>query len=106
MSKKRHRLSGEKLRALTREDGELFHDAKGQPCPLPRPRRRLADTHGHLTHFHQYEPGWALARAALAGVRLLGVPVDPTDDGCPLDALIDGARLACGRAARAGVLDG
>ena len=98
MSKKRHRLSGEELRALTREDGELFHDAKGQPCPLPAAAAPLADTHGHLTHFHLYEPDWALARAALAGVALLGVPVDPTDDGRDPQALLDVLERWCDEA--------
>lgn len=80
MSKK-HRLTGEELDALTREDGRLFHDAKGAPVELPAAPAPLADTHGHLTHFHQLRPAMALARASLAGLGLLGVPVDPTDDG-------------------------
>ena len=40
----------------------------------------LADTHGHLTSFRSIDPAMAVARAALAGVRLLVVPVDPSDD--------------------------
>jgi len=80
MSKK-HRPKVSELLALTRTDGQLFHDAKGQAIPLPEAAAPLADTHGHLTHFHQHEAGMALARAAMAGVALLGVPVDPTDDG-------------------------
>lgn len=80
MSKK-HRLSGEELLALTREDGVLFHDGKGQPVALPVAEVPLADTHGHLTHFHHYDAAMALARASLAGVALLGVPVDPAGDG-------------------------
>lgn len=83
MSKK-HRLTAEELLALTREDGMLFHDAKGLPVTLPQAGAPLADTHGHLTHFYRYDPASALARASLAGIGLLGVPVDPTDDG--LDA--------------------
>lgn len=90
MSKK-HRLSGEELLALTRGDGFLFHDGKGQPVELPRAAAPLADTHGHLTHFHKYNAPMALARAALAGVELLGVPVDPTDDGVDPTGLL--ARL-------------
>lgn len=87
MSKK-HRLTGEELEALTREDGRLFHDPKGAPVELPPAPAPLADTHGHLTHFHRFEPAMALARASLAGVGLLGVPVDPTDDGAdPADLL-------------------
>lgn len=80
MSKK-HRISGEELMALTQQDGHLFHDAKGQAIELPKATSPLADTHGHLTHFRKYDAPTALARAALAGVALLGVPVDPTEDG-------------------------
>lgn len=80
MSKK-HRLKADELLALTRADGQLFHDPKGQPVELPVALAPLADTHGHLTHFHQHNAAMALARASLAGVALLGVPVDPTDDG-------------------------
>lgn len=80
MSKK-HRISGEELMALTQQDAHLFHDAKGQAIELPKVTSPLADTHGHLTHFRKYDAPMALARAALAGVALLGVPVDPTDDG-------------------------
>lgn len=87
MSKK-HRLSAEELCALTREDGALFHDPKGRPVSLPVASAPLADTHGHLTHFRSYDPAMALARASLAGVRLLGVPVDPTDDAHDAPALL------------------
>ncbi|MBM6774977.1 TatD family hydrolase [Olsenella profusa] len=65
---------------LTLADGELFHDRKGRACPLPAPAAPLADTHGHLTSFRAHDPALALARAALVGVRLLVVPVDPVDD--------------------------
>ena len=88
MSKK-HRIKASELLALTREDGHLFHDAKGAAVELPQPLAPLADTHGHLTHFRQYDPSTALARAALVGVRLLGVPIDPTDDGADPQALFD-----------------
>ena len=87
MSKK-HRLSAEELCALTREDGALFHDPKGRPVSLPVASAPLADTHGHLTHFRSYDPAMALARASLAGVRLLGGPVDPTDDAHDALALL------------------
>lgn len=87
MSKK-HRKHLAELMALTQEDGILVHDAKGQPVELPVAPTPLADTHGHLTHFHQHRAPEALARAALAGVGLLGVPVDPTDDGCDAAALL------------------
>lgn len=65
---------------LTLTDGELFHDRKGAPRALPAPLAPLADTHGHLTSFREHDPAMAIVRAALAGVRLLVVPVDPTGD--------------------------
>lgn len=68
------------LDALTLEDGQLFHDRKGRPKPLPQAPAPLADTHGHLTCLHRHDPSVALCRAALAGVRLLVVPVDPVDE--------------------------
>ena len=61
-------------------DGELFHDRKGAVCDWPRPLAPLADTHGHLTSFRAHDPAMALVRAALVGVRLLVVPVDPVSD--------------------------
>ena len=61
-------------------DGELFHDRKGVVCDWPSPLAPLADTHGHLTSFRAHDPAMALVRAALAGVRLLVVPVDPVSD--------------------------
>ena len=65
---------------LTLDDGMLFHDQRGRvrdlrPAPVP-----IADTHGHLTSFRGHDPSLAICRAALAGVRLLVVPVDPIDD--------------------------
>lgn len=68
------------LDALTLEDGHLFHDRKGRPRPLPEPLGPLADSHGHLTAFRRHDPSIALCRAALAGVRLLVVPVDMVDE--------------------------
>jgi len=59
---------------------ELFHTKKGKPVEVPAPLAPLADTHGHLTSFRKLEPALAVARAALVGVRLLVVPVDPADD--------------------------
>ena len=61
-------------------DGELFHNSKGRACPAPRPLAPVADTHGHLGSLHGHDPALALARAALAGVRMLVVPVDPVDE--------------------------
>lgn len=61
-------------------DGALFRDRRGAPCPAPAPLAPLADTHGHLTSFRSLDPALALARAALVGVRLLVVPVDPVSD--------------------------
>lgn len=68
------------LDALTLEDGHLFHDRKGRPRELPPASAPLADTHGHLTSFTRHDPSVAICRAALAGVRLLVVPVDPVDE--------------------------
>lgn len=61
-------------------DGVLFRTKKGKPVEVPVPLAPLADTHGHLTSFRTHDPAVAVARAALAGVRLLVVPVDPSDD--------------------------
>lgn len=77
------------LDALTLDDGELFHNKKGKARPLPRALAPLADTHGHLTAFRGHDPSIALCRAALAGVRLLVVPVDPTDDVLDAPAFLD-----------------
>lgn len=74
--------------ALTLEDGGLFHTKKGKARPMPRPLAPLADTHGHLTVLRSHDPALAVARAALAGVRLLVVPIDPVGD-CGLDPADD-----------------
>lgn len=58
----------------------LFYSKKQKPVEMPVPTAPLADTHGHLTSFRKTDPATAVARAALAGVRLLVVPVDPADD--------------------------
>lgn len=78
---KRHRRTVAELAALTREDAHLFHDARGHAIELPPASAPLADTHGHLTHFREHDPAMALARASMAGVALLGVPIDPVGDG-------------------------
>ena len=62
------------------DNDSLFHTKKGAAVELPRPLAPLADTHGHLTSFRRVRASEALVRAALAGVRLLVVPVDPVDD--------------------------
>ncbi len=68
------------LDSKTLADGELFHDSRGRACPVPAPLAPLADTHGHLGSLKLHDPALALARAALVGVRLLVVPVDPVDE--------------------------
>lgn len=68
------------LDALTLEDGQLFHDRKGRAKPLPAALGPIADSHGHLTSFRRHDASVALCRAALAGVRLLVVPVDMVDE--------------------------
>lgn len=68
------------IHELLGDDDALFHDKKGRPVEAPEPLAPLADSHGHLTHFRKNDPAVAVARAALAGVRMLVVPLDPTDD--------------------------
>ncbi len=58
----------------------MFHTKKGKSVEPPTPLAPLADTHGHLTSFRTLAPARAIMRAALVGVRLLVVPVDPADD--------------------------
>lgn len=78
--------------------GALFHDKKGRPVELPPALAPLADTHGHLTHFRSLDPAVALVRAALAGVRMLVVPLDPTDDGHEASARLSWLDEQVGRA--------
>ena len=68
---------------LSLADGKLFHNRKGRALEWPRPLAPLADTHGHLTAFWGHDPAVAVARAALAGVRLLVVPLDALTDCVP-----------------------
>lgn len=96
---------------LTLEDGELFHDRKGRVRTMAPPLAPLADSHGHLTCFRERDASVALCRAALAGVRLLVVPVDPTDDvrDVPsflswLDGVLDRARGLLGDCAHGGLV--
>ena len=92
------------------EDGVLFHTRKGKAVEVAPPPVPLADTHGHLTSLRSEDAARAVARAALAGVRLLVVPVDPADDvedvGAFLDwfdRVLEGARDELERCAEAGV---
>ena len=66
--------------ALTLDDGVLFHNRKGRAIELPQPLAPLADTHGHLTSFRKHDASIAICRAALSGVRMLVVPIDPVDE--------------------------
>ena len=92
------------------EDGVLFHTRKGKAVEAAVPPVPLADTHGHLTSLRSEDAARAVARAALAGVRLLVVPVDPADDvedvGAFLDwfdRVLEGARHELARCAEAGI---
>lgn len=58
----------------------MFHTKKGKTVEVPCALAPLADTHGHLTSLRKRTAPEAIARAALVGVRLLAVPVDPADD--------------------------
>ena len=76
-------LGGAGLGGPISVDGTLFRARKGKPVEMPRPLAPLADTHGHLTAFWGHDPARAIARAALAGVRLLVVPLDALTDCVP-----------------------
>ncbi len=60
--------------------GCLFADKRGREKPMPVPLAPLADSHGHLTSRGVTDPAAALARAALAGVRLMVCPVDTVEE--------------------------
>lgn len=77
------------------EPTALFCDKKGRPQPWPRPLAPLADTHGHLTLFWGYDPAMAVARSAVAGVRLLVVPLDPLGDCEPARDATTATRTVC-----------
>lgn len=66
-----------------------LRDKKKRVINLPQPLAALADTHGHLTVFRQTDPVEALVRAALAGLRLLVVPLDPTEDVKDVSAFLN-----------------
>lgn len=57
-----------------------LRDKKKRVINLPQPLTSLADTHAHLTVFQKTDPAEALVRAALAGLRFLVMPLDPTED--------------------------
>ena len=67
----------------------LFYTKKDKPVEVPIAYAPLADTHGHLTSFRRHKPAEAVARAALARVRFLAVPVDPADDVPDVPAFLD-----------------
>jgi TatD DNase family protein len=81
------RLEGGALARVLGEDGALFHDKKGRVREMPVPLAPLADTHGHLFPARSADPAAELARAALAGVALLVVPLDPTEMATATEAL-------------------
>lgn len=55
-------------------------NGRRKPVEVPEVCVPLADTHGHLTAFRKLDATEALVRAAIVGVRLLVVPVDPAED--------------------------
>lgn len=88
------------MREVLSPDGYLFHTKKGKPVELPMSSVPLADTHGHLTSFRKIDPSVAIARAALVGVRLLAVPVDPSDDVPDVAAFVEWFKRTVDEAAR------
>ncbi|MGI6755017.1 MAG: TatD family hydrolase [Atopobiaceae bacterium] len=58
----------------------LFYDKRARLHMPAQPYAPLFDTHTHLTQIRDLDPAVAVARAALAGVRYMVCPVDPTDD--------------------------
>lgn len=90
----------------------FFCTKKGVPVALPQADGPIADSHTHLSSLRAIEPGLALARAAVAGVRFVVDVVDPTDDARDPDALLtdlvrwqeEGAALLAAWS-EAGVLD-
>ena len=63
-------------------------DKKGNEHELPSAPCALADTHGHLMHLRSRGAADVLGRADEAGVRLLVVPLDPTDEGSEAEATL------------------
>lgn len=60
--------------------GALFVDKKHRICAIPTSPAPFVDTHGHLSCLRTHSASVALARAALAGVRVLVSPADPLDE--------------------------
>ena len=67
----------------------FFVGKKDVPCALPPALAPLADSHTHLTSLHHIDPAYAMARAAVAGVRFMVTVVDPTDDATDPGKLYD-----------------
>ena len=63
-------------------------DKKGNEHELPAAPCALADTHGHLMHLRSRGAVDVLTRAVEAGVRLLAVPLDPTDEAADAEAVL------------------
>lgn len=63
-------------------------DKKGNQHELPAAPCNLADTHGHLMHLRSCGAADVLSRAVEAGVRLLVVPLDPTDEAADAEATL------------------
>lgn len=71
------------------DGNSLFYAKKKKSVEFPASLAPLADTHGHLTSFRHHNAAKAIARAALVGVRLLVVPVDPADDVPDVSAFLE-----------------
>ena len=66
----------------------VLADKKGNEHELPAAPYALADTHGHLMHLRSRGAVDVLKRAVEAGVRLLVVPLDPTDEAADAEAVL------------------
>ena len=73
---KKPHLSMADVDSLTFEDGCLFTIFAVDVHEAPTPLAPLADTHGRGS-LEDHDAALSLARAALAGVRLLVCPIDP-----------------------------
>ena len=63
-------------------------DKKGNEHKLPEAPCALVDTHGHLMHLRSHGAADVLNRAVEAGVRLLVVPLDPTDEAAEAEEVL------------------